>query len=249
MRKLLLGAAVGAVMLAVAAIAMATTTTTFTQQYIGKNGKVSKKPGVSVGTSFATTSTEDNNPEKNNQPKSTRQFNITFPAGSKVDYKAAPVCKTLHEGEDKPCPDNTKIGSGHAQVLLPFNDTPPIDADVTAYNRKNGLWLYVVPRIQGQAPVVLKPKFDGLTLKTSTPPNCIVSSNQNGHCVNNDGSEGSEAVLVEFDLKTKPIKKGKRVYLRAPKTCPKGGWIFKAEITYDDGSKAKPRSSSPCKKP
>jgi hypothetical protein len=247
-RKLLLGAIAGAVLLAVAAIAMAETTTTFSQKYITKAGATSKKPGASVGTSFATTSTESDNEDKNHQPKSTREFDIKFPTGTQINYKAAPVCKNLEEGSDKPCPDNTKIGSGHAQVLLPFQGTEPIDATVTAYNRVKGLWLYVVPSIQGQAPVVLKPHYDGLTLKTATPPNCIVSSNQNGHCVNNDGSEGSEAVLTEFDLKTKPIKKGKKIYLRAPKTCPKGGWIFKAHITYDDGSSVSPRSSSPCKK-
>jgi hypothetical protein len=244
LRKLLIGALAGVVVLAVAAVAMATTTTTFSQKY------TSKKTNTSVGTSFATTSTEDQNAEKNHQPKSTRQFNITFPAGSKVDYTAAPVCKNLDESANDPCPKNTKIGSGHAQVILPFPGFATINADVTAYNRKNGLFLYVLA--PGQAPVVLKPVFKGLTLKTTTPPNCVASTNQNGHCVNNDGSEGVEAVLSEFDLKTKAVTKGKgkkkKTYLTTPKSCPKGGWIFKAEITYDDGSKVKPESASPCKK-
>lgn len=242
MRKLLIGAIAGAVVLAVAAIAMAETTTTFSQKY------TSKKTNASVGTSFATTSSESDNEQKNHQPKSTREFDITFPAGTKINYKAAPVCKNLDESSDKPCPDNTKVGSGHAKVLLPFQNTAPIDADVTAYNRVNGLFLYVVPRVQGQAPVVLKPTYHGLTLKTATPPNCIVSSNQNGHCVNNDGSEGVEAVLTEFDLKTKAIKKGKKVYLKSPPKCPKAGWVFTAHITYDDKSTVTKKSVSPCKK-
>ena len=247
MRKLSIGALVGAVMLAVAAIAFATTTQTFDQKYIKKNGKNSKARGASVGTSFKTTSTEDGNAEKNHQPKATRQFNITFPAGSKIDYTAAPVCKKLDEAKNDPCPKNTKIGSGHAQVVLPFQGFPTVDATVTAYNRKKGLFLYVVPP-PPNAPVVLKPVYKGLTLKTATPPNCIASTNQNGHCVNNDGSEGVEAVLSEFDLKTKPIKKGKKIYLRSPKSCPKSKkWTFKAEITYDDGTKVKPKSTTPCK--
>lgn len=244
MRKLLAGAIAGAVMLAVAAVALATTTQSFTQKY------TSTKTSTSVGTAFSTASSEDQNAENNHQPKSTRQFNITFPAGSKINYKAAPVCANLDESADKPCPDNTKIGSGHAQVLLPFNGSAPILADVTAYNRVKGLFLYVVA--PGQAPVVLKPTYSGLTLKTATPPNCIASTNQNGHCVNNTGQPGVEAVLTEFDLKTKAIAKGKgkkrKVYLQTPKTCPKGGWTFKAQITYDDGSKATPQSKSPCKK-
>jgi hypothetical protein len=233
-------------MLAVAAVALATTTTTFEQKY------TSSKPGKSTGTSFKTTSSEDNNPEKNNQPKSTREFDIKFPAGTKIDYTAAPVCKNLDESSNDVCPKNTKIGTGHAKVLLPYPGFVPIDADVTAYNRKKGLWLYVVPNFPNQAPVVLKPKYVGLTLKTATPPNCIASTNQNGHCVNSDGSEGAEAVLTEFDLKTKPIAKGKgkkrKVYLQTPKKCTKAGWTFKASITYDDGSSVHPSFTQKCTK-
>jgi hypothetical protein len=219
LRKLLIGALAGAVVLAVAAVAMATTTQTFTHKY------TSKKTSTSVGTSFATTSTESDNEDHNHQPKATRQFNITFPAGTKVDTSAAPICKKLDEGANDPCPKNTN-------------------------NRKNGLFLYVVA--PGQAPVVLKPAFKGLTLKTATPPNCIASTNQNGHCVDSSGNPGTEAVLSEFDLKTKPATKGKgkkkKTFLKTPSKCTKAGWVFKAEITYDDGSKVKPESVSPCKK-
>jgi hypothetical protein len=234
-------------MLAVAAVAFATTTQTFEQKY------TASKPNKSTGTAFKTTSTEDNNPQKNNQPKSTREFDIKFPAGSKVNYKAAPVCKELHEGENDVCPKNTKVGSGHAKVLLPYEGFVPIDADVTAYNRKSGLWLYVVPNFPNQSPVVLKPKFVGLTLKTATPPNCIPpASNQNGHCKNSDGSDGAEAVLTEFDLKTKAISHGKgkkkKTYLTTPPKCTKAGWIFKASITYDDGSTVHPASVQKCSK-
>jgi len=246
LRKLLIGALAGAVVLAVAAVAMATTTQTFKQTY------TATKPSKSTGTSFKTTSSEDNNPDKNNQPKATREFDIKFPAGTKINYKAAPVCKQLDESSNDVCPKNTKVGSGHAKVLLPYPGFVPIDADVTAYNRKQGLWLYVVPNFPNQAPVVLKPKYVGLTLKTATPPNCIASTNQNGHCVDSSGNPGTEAVLTEFDLKTKAISHGKgkkkTTYLTTPPKCTKAGWTFKASITYDDGSKVTPAYTQKCTK-
>ena len=243
MRKLLIGASVGVVMLVVAAFALADTVQTFNQTY------TTKKKSTSTGTSFQTNSSEDANDAKNHQPKATREFDIKFPAGTKVNTGAAPQCKNVDESAADPCPKNTKVGSGHAQVLLPFNGTEPIDADVTAYNRKKGLWLYVVPNFPNQAPVVLKPKYVGLTLKTATPPNCIASTNQNGHCVASDGSDGAEAVLTEFDLKVKAIKKGKKTFLKSPPKCPKSKtWPFVAKITYDDGTSVSPSSLSPCKK-
>jgi hypothetical protein len=243
LRKLLVGVIAGVVMLAMAAIALATTTTTFDQKYS------TKSTNKSAGTNFKTTSSDDQNAENNHQPKSTREFDITFPAGSKINYKAAPVCKNLDESANDPCPKNTKVGSGHASVLLTFG--PPIDALVTAYNRKNGLFLFIVPQAPGQAPVVLKPEYHGLTLKTATPPNCVASTNQNGHCVDGNGNPGFEAVLTEFDLKTNAITKGKGKhkvnYLTTPPKCPKGGWVFKAKVTYADGTSVGPKSTSPCK--
>lgn len=240
MRKLLLGAAVGAVMLVAAAIAMATTTQTYSQSYSVK------KTNTSSGTKFAETATEDQNASNNHQPKSSREFDITFPAGSKIDYTTVPVCKNLDESAANPCPKNTKVGSGNAQVLLPFPNSAPITATVTAYNRVKGLFLYVVPSVG--APVVLKPVYKGLTLKTATPPNCLAGTNQNGQCVNNDGSKGQEAVITEFDLTTKAAHKGKKNYLTTPKTCPKGGWKFSAHVTYSDGTSTTLGSVSPCKK-
>ena len=250
MRKLLIGALAGAVVLAVAAVAMATTTQTFKQTYSAA------KPNKSTGTSFKTTSSEDNNPDKNNQPKATREFDIKFPAGTKINTSAAPACSNLDESSDDVCPKNTKVGSGHATVLLPYPGTVPIDALVTAYNRKQGsekgLFLYVVPQFPNQAPVVLKPKWSGLTLKTATPPNCIASTNQNGRCVDSSGNPGAEAVLTEFDLKTKAVTKGKgkkkKIFLKTPSKCTKAGWTFKASITYDDGTKNTPAYTQKCSK-
>jgi hypothetical protein len=246
-RKLLLGAMVGVVVLAVAAIAYATTTTTFNQTFIGKNGKLVKTKSTSVGTSFATTSSEDQNAENNHQPKSAREFDVTFPKGSKVDTGAAPQCKHFNPQANKPCPDNTKIGSGHAKVLAPYPGTQPVDAKVTAYNRKNGLYLLVQPTIGSAVP--LSSTFKGLTLKTAVPPTCIPpSSNQGGTCKDTSGNPGKEFVLTEFDLKTKPVKKGKHVFLKTPSSCPASKqWKFSAHVEYSDGTKSDFPAVSPCK--
>jgi len=241
-RKLFIGAVVGVLALALAAIALADTTTTYSQTFSKKT------KSTSVGTNFKTASSEDGNAEKNHQPKSTRQFNITFPAGTKIDYKTVPVCKAIDESADEPCPKNTKVGSGEADALLPNPGLPPIPSDVTAYNRKNGLFLYVQPQVQGQAPVFLKPKFSGLTLKTTVPPLCVASTNVNGRCVNNDGSEGNEVVLTRFELTTKAFKKGKRTYIKSPAKCTKKGWTFAADLTYADGTKGHFTSNQKCKK-
>jgi hypothetical protein len=237
LRKLLIGAITGAVMLAVAAIAMAATETTYEQSY------TTNKTGKSAGTHFKTTSIDSANTTGNNQPAAAREVNITFPKGTKINQKAAPFCKNLDESADQPCPKNTKIGSGSAEVRLKFNGTAPIPASVTAYNRKGGLFLYVVPSVQGQAPVVLKPVFKKLTLVTKIAPLCVL----------NDCATNGEAVLTSFELNTNAIpkkaKKGKKTYITTPKTCPKAGWQFIGTFKYDAPTPTKKLSSlQKCKK-
>src|SRR5204863_3375503 len=125
---LVAGAVVGAVVLAIAAIAYATTTTTYSETFINKKGKLVKTKNTSVGTSFKTTSSEDQNAENNHQPKSNREFDVIFPAGTKFDNAALPQCKNLDTSQDPPCPKNTKSGSADAESLSPFRADALIDA-------------------------------------------------------------------------------------------------------------------------
>jgi hypothetical protein len=236
LRKLLIGALAGVVVLAVAAVAYAATQTTYSQSY------TTNKAGKSAGTHFDTTSIDPDNQEENQQPAKTRKLVIGFPAGTKIDQGVKPYCANLDESSNDPCPKNTKIGSGSAEVRLKFPGSQPIPAKVTAYNRKKGLWLYVVPSVSGQAPVVIKPTFKGLKLITVLTPLCVL----------NDCATNGEAVLTKFHLDTKPFKKGKgkktRYFIKTPKACPSAGWKFTADFTYDDGTTKHLEDLQKCKK-
>ena len=240
MRKLLIGALTGTVMLLIAAVAYAATVQEYDQKYS------TKKPKTSAGTTFTTKSIDEENTANNKQPAPVRQLDIKFPAGTKIDQKAKPFCKNFNESEEKPCPDNTLIGKGNAEAIVPLEGFQTVLLDVFAYNRKGGLYVYAVPTSPpGQAPVLLRPTFKGLTLSTNIPPQCIASApDASGNCPN------GEAILSKFFLKTKAFKKGKRIFIRTPKTCPKSKkWVFTAKFQYGHGEpNATRKSDSPCKK-
>lgn len=247
MRKLVVGALVGVLALAVAAIALADTTQTYSQSFS------KSKAGASVGTVFKTDSTDTSNTANNNQPKAVRTFNIKFPAGTAVNYKAAPVCKeddnAMQLDGGAAC-KKSKIGSGSARVRLPFQGFADINATVTAFNAKNALILYVNP--QGSNPIILHPKFkgnlkNGPTLSTVVPPVCVPPATFVGDQCQNNGQPAGEAILTHFDLKTKPKKKGKNVLIKAPKKCKKT-WTFKATLKYGDGTSKSITSKQKCKK-
>jgi hypothetical protein len=250
MRKFAVGALVGVLVLAVAAVAMADTNQTYKQTFS------QKKAGASTGTTFSTTSTDPQNTGRNEQPKRTTQFNITFPKGTVIDNKALPQCKATEEdftnadNPDDACP-GSKIGNGTVKARLPISGSDDLTGTVTGYNGKGKLLLWVVVQsplgnqtllIEGK----LKSSKKATTLKTPVPPSCVPPGIPSNDCKDGAGTP-QYAILTSFNLKTMAYKKGKKTYMKTPAKCSKT-WSFAADITYDDNSHFKTTSKTPCKK-
>ena len=88
-------------------------------------------------------------------------------------------------------------------MRLKFPGSAPIPAKVTAYNRKKGLWLYVVPQVSAQDPFLVTADFKGLTLAAQIPQQCVLYD-----CPNN-----GEAALTNLTLDLNKIKRGSKAYL------------------------------------
>jgi hypothetical protein len=255
MRKLFLGALVGVLTLAMAAVAMAAseqsgnTVQNYDQSYS------SKKTKTSVGTTFGTSSTDETNP-RNKQPKRVTNFDITFPRSSKINNKAIPQCKADQNDfanapdPDDACPKGSKIGTGEVAARTPFNGVADFTGEVFAYNANKGLLLFVNITTANQT-LLLKPKFRGLKLLTSVPHTCIPPNTPQNDCKDAQGVS-QEAILTNFELKTKAMSKGKgrkkKSLITSPSSCPKGSWPFQANIKYADGSRVTIKDTSACKK-
>jgi hypothetical protein len=210
-RRLLLGAVVGAVALATAAIAVAATKTTFSDRF------TSNRTGHAVGTRLAFTSVDPANTAKNGQPKRTLELDVAFPKGTKIDYSVRGVCNSFDASATAPCPSNSTIGSGTAELREQAKKSPSIPAGVTAFNRKNGLWIFITPKVSNLDPILIRAFFRGRTLVMPIP-------NTNG-----------AAVITRFKLATRTFTTGKRTYIRTPGTCPGAGWKFVGTFKYADG--------------
>ena len=257
MRKLILGALAGVLTLAMAAVAIAATETSGTtvQNYDQKYS--TKKPSTATGTTFSTSSSDDQNP-RNKQPKRVADFDITFPKGSKIDSKAVPQCKADEndfaeaDNPDSACPKGSKIGSGRVAARLPFSGTADLTGTVRAYNANKGLLLLVTIESPGAAQtLLLKPKWRGLKLMTDVPHTCLPPNQPSNGCRDANGQEQS-VILTNFELTTKVASSGKgskkKTLITSPKTCPAGGWPFQADIGYGDGSKLRIKTASACSK-
>lgn len=224
MRRLLLGAVVGAVVLATAAIAIATTKTTYRDRF------TSNRTGHAVGTRLAFTSVGDS-AKNNRQPGLARELNFTFPKGTKIDYKARAVCGTFDASATAPCPSNSVIGSGSAELRVKAPKSSSIPAGVTAYNRAKGLWLFVTPKVSSLDPILLKAHFRGRTL--------VVPISK--RCVDYDCARNGDARFTRFSLATRTFNKGKRTYIRTPSSCPKAGWKFVGRFKFASSTQTRTR--------
>jgi hypothetical protein len=257
MRKLVVGALMGALSLVVAAVAIGasatsgTTVQNFEQVYSGK--KVKK----STGTTFSTSSTDEQN-ARNKQPKRVTNFDITFPKGSKITSNAVPQCAaseadfSAETNPDNACPKGSKIGAGTVKARLPFQGTQDLNGTVTAYNANKGLLLYVIIQSPlGNQVLLIKPKFRGLKLLTEVPHTCIPPNRPDQDCKDSSGTEQA-AVLTSFTLKTKPAGSGsgakRKNLIVTPTTCAAAGWKFVADIKYADSTKVTIPSTSKCSK-
>ena len=255
MRKLFIVALAGVLTLAMAAVAMAASETSGTTVQNYNQTYSTKKPNTSVGTTFGTSSTDEQNP-RNKQPKRVTNFDITFPKGSKIDNKAIPQCKADENdfanasNPDDACPKGSRIGTGVVAARTPFNGVADFTGTVYAYNANKGLLLFVNITTANQT-LLLKPKFSGLKLKTVVPHTCIPPNSPQNDCKDASGTEQA-AILTNFELKTKPMSKGKgskkKSLITSPKTCPSGAWPFQADIKYGDGTGVAIKASSACKK-
>ena len=257
MRKLVVGALLGALSLVVAAVAIGATATSGTTVQNFDQTYSAKKVKKSTGTTFSTSSTDEQNP-RNKQPKRVTNFDITFPAGTKINSKAVPQCKATESdfaaetNPDNACPKGSKIGSGTVTARLPIQNTADLNGTVTAYNANKGLLLYVIIQSPlGNQVLLIKPKFRGLKLLTQVPATCIPPNRPDQGCKDSSGQEQA-AVLTSFKLKTKPVGSGRgakrKNLITTPSSCTSAGWKFAASLKYADGTGVKITSPSKCSK-
>jgi len=277
LRKLLIAAVVAVASLASAAIALAATQHHFKQTFSSldkKSGKlkVTKTPGAPSGTIFHSDSHDPANTSNNQQPASSKEIDVTFPAGTKINAKAIPACAAsdsdFFSKGPAACPSKTQLGhfpggcignnkrdkdcSGKATVRLRFPGGGDIHARVYAFNAKNGkITLYINP--QGAQPIILRPKLSTgkkPVLAVKIPILCALGSPPN--C----GSAG-EARLDSLDLTIDKLGSKSNPFIKTPPKCPASkNWVFSITYKYRPAKPSEPphpttqdtkTSKSPCK--
>jgi hypothetical protein len=166
---------------------------------------------------------------------------VNLPKGTKLGYKSFPTCdpKKLEKSGLKGCSSKARVGKG----TLTADGRPvveaPVQGTVTAFNGTNKRYLlYVIPELS--SPLVLVGKLSGSKLSIPVPPVPTLPGQPN-------------ATLTKFQVNTggtaKKKRKGKTKkynYLQNPRKCPKGGYLWKFDFTYENGEKLSPTDAVKC---
>jgi hypothetical protein len=171
LRKL---AALSAVLLglfAMAAVAVAQSTTYTVTASTSPAKAGSKAKPVTEGVSFAVTA------PSGTRPSTSKTFKVSF-GGMKANGKAFPVCKTSTinaKQTPKACPAASKVGTGTINTLSGAADNPtdvavPCNLNLTIYNagaNKAALWLNGGPTVAGApCPITIAQAIDAKFVKS-----------------------------------------------------------------------------------
>ena len=186
----------------------------------------------------------------------TKRTTIFFPKGGAIDTSVPKRCGVsggdLARSRGAAC-KSAQIGTGAAKSVIGEGDGRLfLNADIKAYNKKNGIFFLIQPCQPGTGPTsgkecvpladafVLEGKYErsnGVTrLIVPTPKNLLENN----------------VIITRFELKTnnitKKTKRGIKAYALTPATC-KGKWASKAKVEYTDRSPLTISHTQICKRP
>jgi hypothetical protein len=246
-KKWFVGAFVGALMLSVAAVAMATEQLV----QVSKINLTSKKTGKATALTAELSHTDPGATPEGNIPNATRVI-VRLAGGTRVNDNAAPQCNlsTTDVGNGE-CPANTVVGTGTARANVAFGAQGPVTQDVpatvTAYNRNNALALRVQAQQTSTTPPSTIPIIASLTRKGLLTANIPTLA---------PAGPGSRVILTYLQLtikkKSKTVGRGRNrrriSLLTTPRRCT-GTWTNASDHTYDDGDSRHVETTQSCTRP
>jgi hypothetical protein len=243
-RKGLIGAVVGALVLAVAGIALASA------QFEQKASIKYRKDEVKKSTGFKASLSAEDEGEQYGKPKAASEVEVSFPR-AKVDTAGAAVCdKTDTEIQNGDCPSDSLIGTGtakaNAQPLI--NNCTPTES-IKAYNQSDGIAFAL--RQKGSCPgqpLVLRGEWSGSGARTSASGHISATNPKLTVEVPPLVVLGTKVVLTSFKLTTKAKSDGRHKLVRTPNICT-GYFRIKTKITFEDGSTFKKTTKTRCEEP
>jgi hypothetical protein len=250
-KRYLLGAVVGVLSVAFAALALAAPPTdeTVKYAYTKANGKKQKKPKKPAG--FNAFLQAEN-------PGTTAPTLIRIRAkGAKVDFEGSELC-TLPKAQAANCPESTKLGGGKVKTdgYLGANRVAQgVSSNVTAYLKQGGLYLVVPVSVTTAVYSVNGTLVIDASLSDKAQLVADIKRDVIDDPLFATPFGRVKPVLTEIDLKlglkTRTGSDGKRhTVLRTPKKCPKSKrWKVITKWNYEDGFERTKTKKLKCKRP
>lgn len=244
-KKYLLGAVVGVLGLAFAAVAIASPQF---KQTVKVKYTTTNKAKRATGLSLKFEATDPGAVPPGNQPGATKV--VLKLRGARTNTRAGKRC-TLSKSNAASCPSNTRVdvkGSGKASANIVGTNpttgqttvTGPINNTVKAFLKRGGLYVVVQNAALGV----------NVVLDTSLSKRGTLTANVARDVPTLPG--GNKLVLTSFQVKVKKVTRrvsGKRIaLLRTPRCGSSKKFKFTTSFNYDDGTSKTVRTSQRCRR-
>lgn len=166
--------------------------------------------------------------EPGGKPQPVRRLVLEFPAGTRIDTAALPRCaatnRRISAVGPSACPRATRLGSGRSVLT---SGEQPLTASIVLINARRQI--IVVVRVGSSTLAVYR---DDVTRRTVTVNFALPPS----------------LSLLDLRINIPVHVRGRRVYFRAPPSCPSSGsWPMTATSSYADGSTQQARARASCR--
>lgn len=177
-------------------------------------------------------------------PPPLENVKVYFPKGTKISTTGFPTCSpsAVERGGIGACPKKARAGSGHSEGFVSLGgERVPETVEVTPFFVSGGglgFW------IEGNSPVKIEKLAKG---SWSYPASGPVISVEVPLIETLPGAPDASATHIVTKAGG-AVKKGKKTifYGTIPRTCPKGGFPGKAELTFMGGGTATVTVKVPC---
>ena len=211
MRKSLIGVLAGALVLAVAGIAVAGTKNgvTFETKYSSRT--------VASPTGFRT-NIEGAPTDAQGRTEGANRVIVTFQRGTVFNTRVPARCTRaqLEAGGRDACPSRSIVGTGTAEAISGLQSIDPIQETITAFNTNGGILFY----LQGLQTLILEGKLRGNKLTVDIPEIRAIPN-----------PAAKPIAVTKFNLTIRRVRRGRSTYVRTPSTC-RGRWTVRATFQY-----------------
>jgi hypothetical protein len=234
LKKPLIGAVIGALVLTVVGVALAAVR----EEHTAMLRFSTSAPAASAGISFDTDRRDYRAPGPGETANPVTRVDIVLQRGTRIDSSVVPNCsrsRLLAMGQAgcrRSQLDTTRPGDGNAEAVTGISAIDPVRENVDVFDTRGGLFIYLTPKGSVGQTAIIPATVRGNRIVARVPKFCLP-----GDDPSTPACDRGEAVLTDLDLTIRRRSTGRGLRRKNYLTTPRCNrrWRHRVSYRYQNG--------------